>query len=798
MEFALVLPLLLLFILGIIEVGRMLAIFSSVSSAAKQATRYGAVGGDSGNGIVYYLDCAGMRRSAQSTSLLQSLTISDISIRYDHGLITSTFGLCATNAITPTLSTAIVDGDRVVISITTIYQPLVPIVPLPPIPITFVAAHTIFTTIIGPTPTPVPNPDLALSKVGSPNLVLPGSTSLMYEMIVTNTGAIEASGVVLTDTLPASINPNTVILPAAPSSPAAGWTCTRVGQVVTCTLPFLGSLNTAPPIDLHVTAPITPGVITNTARVAYNLTDPQPTNNIATATTTISTSIDLSLQNIDLVDPVGAGQPITYALNVTNNGSVAATLQTVTDTLPANTTFVSASGSGWTFTQGAGGLTFTRNTSLAVGGTTPTITVVLLAPLPSFVPAGGFVTAQASAASQLSDPYPLNNTNIVVTTTVTTQADLAVFKFGPGSADSDSVYVYTLRATNNGPSVATGVQIVDNVPAAIQSIAAGAGWTCSTSGTTLTCVYGLTLQPQTTTTDIVISVKAPSGNVTIANSALVSSDEPDGQSLNNSATVTTTVSNCHPGLVDAAHSSVSAAPGSVYADNFTTARILVTLKDACDNVIVSPPADPQQVTLTSSRGAQDTLTVAGGYANPTTTGQVAFDVKSGTVGASTYSVSARNTNTNASVNLTATALVNFNAYNCIDDLGERPLVGGNQTNLQFILANNSGFARRLLAVSLNLPNSPGQKTDSLTLQATTLWSVSPGNNSSAILIGSGGLAWDATGTDAARTLANGALNQTLQFNFSKSVSGTGSFVLTTTWDDGTGARTCAKSITVTH
>src|SRR6266849_3641987 len=129
-EFALILPLLLLLMLGIIEAGRMLAIFSSVSSAAKQATRYGAVGGDSGNGMPYYQDCAGMRSRAKTTSLLQTLNDSDIVIQYDLGLITQTIGFCATSAVTPTLSTAIVDGARVVISITTIYRPIVPHVPL--------------------------------------------------------------------------------------------------------------------------------------------------------------------------------------------------------------------------------------------------------------------------------------------------------------------------------------------------------------------------------------------------------------------------------------------------------------------------------------------------------------------------------------------------------------------------------------------------------------------------------------------------------------------------------------------
>ena len=399
--------------------------------------------------------------------------------------------------------------------------------------------------------------------------------------------------------------------------------------------------------------------------------------------------------------------------------------------------------------------------------------------------------------SQLSDPFPLNSTNVVATTTVTTKADLAIFKFGPNAADSDSVYPYTIHVTNNGPSVATNVRITDSVPAAIQSLTAGAGWTCTTTGNLVSCVYGPTLNVQATTTDINLTVKAPAANVMLSNSASVGSDEPDAQLANNTAMVSTSVSNCHPGLVDAAHSSVMASPASTYADNFSTARLLVTLRDACDNVLSSPPYDPQQITLTSSRPTLDTVSLAGGFSNPTNTGQVGFDVKSGTVGASTYSVSARDTNTNANANLAATAQVAFNTYACVDNPAGVPLAVGSQKFLQFAVANHSGFARRLTAVNFTWPRAAGQKVDALQLQSTILWHDSNGNSNGPLLIGAGGLPWDASGTSAARTLGNGASNQTLQFDFSKSVGGTGTFILTTTWDDGTGARTCTTSIRVT-
>jgi Flp pilus assembly protein TadG len=93
-EFALITPLLLLFLFGIIEVGRLLAIYSGASSAAQQTARYGSVAGDTGQGRVFYLDCAGMRATAKRTAFLYGLTDGEIQIAYDTGRITDTVGAC--------------------------------------------------------------------------------------------------------------------------------------------------------------------------------------------------------------------------------------------------------------------------------------------------------------------------------------------------------------------------------------------------------------------------------------------------------------------------------------------------------------------------------------------------------------------------------------------------------------------------------------------------------------------------------------------------------------------------------
>jgi hypothetical protein len=293
------------------------------------------------------------------------------------------------------------------------------------------------------------------------------------------------------------------------------------------------------------------------------------------------------------------------------------------------------------------------------------------------------------------------------------------------------------------------------------------------------------------TPNIIITVASPEADAVLVNTATVSSTQPDPVPGNNSASATTTVNNCHHDLVNASRSSISASPSDVPADNTTTSRVTVTLRDACDVVIVSPPYNQQLVTLIQSAGRSDTVTLAPGFSNPTSTGIVAFDVKSGTPGTTTYTASADDVGPNPSVLIASNAPVNF--YDCVV-VGEQPLGNTGQTFLEFTLTNGSGMNRKLVGVTLTYPG--GGNILQATLQSTGVWS---GSGSSPFSIGSSG--WTA-GTDAARTISNGAPAQVLKLDFNFGVSGPpgtpNTYVFTTNWTDDTGGRPCSSAITVSH
>jgi uncharacterized repeat protein (TIGR01451 family) len=402
MEFALVLPLLLLLILGVIEAGRMLAIYSSLSSAAKQAARYGSVAGasgatdGSGNSLAFHEDCAGIRGAALRASILVGLDEGDIGIAYDRGNNDEIIGRCALGAVTPTVSETIRDGYRIIVTTTAIYRPLVPIVPLPDLPITFAAARTIFTTIAGPTNTPRPDPDLRITKQGMPLVVSPNGM-LTYWITTTNpvTGVVLASNVVVTDTLPVSVTVTTATLTSIQTT--YNWACSftqfSAPQSIRCTRTAPLAPGQSAGFSFAVQAPLFGGVtLTNTTGVQSAKVDLNNTDNYTRTVNQVLPGADLEASKTVSLTVVGAGTPLTYTLSIRNNGGGTSQVKTtgqasthsyiwITDTLPAGSVFKSFSFSApWSCSRTGNVVACSYQADLPASTTASPVTVVITAP----------------------------------------------------------------------------------------------------------------------------------------------------------------------------------------------------------------------------------------------------------------------------------------------------------------------------------------------------------------------------------------------------------------------------------
>jgi uncharacterized repeat protein (TIGR01451 family) len=119
--------------------------------------------------------------------------------------------------------------------------------------------------------------DLSVLKTDSPDPVNSGS-NLTYTLSVANNGPGDATGVTVTDILPAGV---TFV-----SATSSQGTCSHASGTVTCNLGTLSS-GAAATITI-VVIPNTPGTITNTATAVASESDPNTGNNTATAETTVS------------------------------------------------------------------------------------------------------------------------------------------------------------------------------------------------------------------------------------------------------------------------------------------------------------------------------------------------------------------------------------------------------------------------------------------------------------------------------------------------------------------------------
>ena len=132
-EFALTLPILLMLFFGIIEFGRLLFFYSAVVTATREAARYGSAAGDVSAGLAYYEDCNGIRDAAIRIGGLVGVNGGNIGITYDRPEDTTVgvYGDC-----NPTFNPGgetLKLGDRIIVDISTQFQPIVPLINVPAI-----------------------------------------------------------------------------------------------------------------------------------------------------------------------------------------------------------------------------------------------------------------------------------------------------------------------------------------------------------------------------------------------------------------------------------------------------------------------------------------------------------------------------------------------------------------------------------------------------------------------------------------------------------------------------------------
>jgi len=147
----------------------------------------------------------------------------------------------------------------------------------------------------------------------------------------------------------------------------------------------------------------------------------------------VVTSGDLSITKTGSPDPVAAGGDLTYTITVTNNGPSDANNITVTDALPAGTTFGSTASSTGSC---AGTATVTCTIASIPNGASATITLVVhvdpTTPPGTVISNTASVSSPAEVTAATADPNPGNN-SATATTTVAAAAEVPGSPTEPGS-----------------------------------------------------------------------------------------------------------------------------------------------------------------------------------------------------------------------------------------------------------------------------------------------------------------------------------------------------------------------------
>ncbi|HEV7767755.1 MAG TPA: IPTL-CTERM sorting domain-containing protein [Thermoanaerobaculia bacterium] len=437
----------------------------------------------------------------------------------------------------------------------------------------------------------VSSSDVEVEKTG-PATATAGS-DLTYTIIVSNNGPDAAVDVQLNDPLPAG---TTFVSLAQNSGPVASCSTPFIGAngTVACTWAVLGSGASATFTLVVEAGNITEAI--NTATVSASGSDGDPSNNSSTVETTITPEADVSVVKNGPTS-AEAGSNISYTITVTNDGPSDAEDVELTDTVPANTTFVSA-----TQTSGPSfNCTGTVSCTIATLAPNAVATFEYVVNVAPSVVDGTVITNTASVSTTTDDSNTANDSSSV-NTTVETSADVSVVKTGPTAANAGSDITYTITVTNSGPSDAASVTLTDTVPANTMFVSS-----TQTSGPTFNCVGTMTctiatlVSGATATFDYVVNVlpTAPDGTV-ITNTADVTTTTTDPVPGNNSSSVTTTVSAVAEVTV------VKIGPGSVSAGSNVNYEITVTNNGPADAFTVTLtdilPANTTFISLTQSSG----------------------------------------------------------------------------------------------------------------------------------------------------------------------------------------------------
>lgn len=343
-----------------------------------------------------------------------------------------------------------------------------------------------------------------------------------YNVNVTNNGSDSAENVQLVETLPENVT-----FVSSSLSPSE-----QVDNVLTFDLGSLAD-DESTSLEIVVSAPVLPGVITGNAFVSSSTYDSDITNNSDSLTTLVeeieSTLPDLKITRTDNQSSVALGSVFDYTLNVKNDGLEDAGGVVFSESLPSGVRVISATTNNGSFASIFGN-TVTSNLGTLSPGETTSIRLTVEPFL------AGDLVSTTSVVSNQPDANPIDNELISVKTVspvTPASADLeltqTVNDTNPDVGDQISI---TLTLANQGPGVASGIKVTDLLPPELSFVSASTVQGTYNPGTGVWDVGNLRDNLSRSLT-IIADVEASGSLVNIAEVTAVNETDPDSLPANN-------------------------------------------------------------------------------------------------------------------------------------------------------------------------------------------------------------------------------------------------------------------------
>lgn len=304
------------------------------------------------------------------------------------------------------------------------------------------------------------------------------------------------------------------------------------GDITSITIPGEGRWN----VDLvtgRVTFTPNPGFITDPTPINYNIKDDEGNvSNNSLITIRVIPQADLVVTKTDNKEKYVPGTNSVYTITVKNNGPSVATnvvvLDDITDPILEAVTTWTAVGTGGTILPNANGTGDINagNATISSLNVGETVTYTVTIAIPSSYT--GQIVNTASAISAVQDPNSSNNTQTDIDT-VNALAEIALTKaiVTAGLHRIGDNVEFLITAVNNGPSDATGINIVDKLPSGYTLVSATPSSGTYNASNGLWNLGGLTNTSNATLT-VIASINAAGNYTNVAEVTKVNQLDPNG------------------------------------------------------------------------------------------------------------------------------------------------------------------------------------------------------------------------------------------------------------------------------